>query len=522
MEKKLKDWIKKVFLRDLNIGKRGFLFFVITFLFYAISLDTLIILFTQIESLNLVSVFGLTLVATFLGSIGISSLIVDHFKNRINLEMIAAVSILGSMALPLINVPVLHFLSLYLLIFFSTLYLINLTTIVTHETTLLNRGRMLSYLFSCSFVISFVVLVITLFNMVAILVVECAIFCALLFIKTKYKYVETKERLKSDYKLREVLLKMPILGYLSAFVVLGFELGTAFPVDLKLVLILPVFLILFLIFLILTGLVLDNMGRKWAFAGGLFVIAFVVIFGTIFGEAYNSVFLGVSVPIIVITSFSFSGDFSTERYTLKYRGRISGVFLTYLLGGLFLGTVLRYLLMQLYNSSPSIHYWVPAFISGLSSFLLVVLLVYIMPLPEILSSREADWAQALKNLYVFNRDSICLFSKNFMSEEDAFDLPPEDLIAGGLTGILTLISEITNEKKNLRMIDKDKVKIYFDYGKYIIVALTSSKYMPIIAKKLSLFTKIFEKTFEESLTNFTGKINEFLAQGDQLVSKYFK
>ena len=91
-----------------------------------------------------------------------------------------------------------------------------------------------------------------------------------------------------------------------------------------------------------------------------------------------------------------------------------------------------------------------------------------------------------------------------------------------MTGILTLISEITNERKHLRIIDKDIVKIYFSYGKNFIVALISTKFLPVLYKKMDTFTKAFERTFEFDLSTFAGKINEFQNKTDPLVSKYFK
>ncbi|MGV9173849.1 MAG: hypothetical protein ACOC35_14975, partial [Promethearchaeia archaeon] len=212
----------------------------------------------------------------------------------------------------------------------------------------------------------------------------------------------------------------------------------------------------------------------------------------------------------------------TERNTIKYRGRIPSLFLFFLFGGFFIGILTKYILNQVYLENQALLSWFPALINGINSFLLVVLLVWIMPLPEILSAKESDWAESLRNLYVFNKNSICLYTKNFLSDDYDLELPSEDLVTGGLTGILALISEITNEKKNLRIIDKDKVKIYFAYGKNVIVSLISTRYLPILFKKLEIFTKAFENEFEEELLNFTGRINVFKQKADSLVSKYFK
>ena len=146
--------------------------------------------------------------------------------------------------------------------------------------------------------------------------------------------------------------------------------------------------------------------------------------------------------------------------------------------------------------------------------------MWIIPLPEILTARESDWKNSLKSIYVFNLASVCLYTLNFKPRSQDSTGLSEDLIAGGFSGILSLISEITNERKNLRIIDKQGVKIYFSYGKSIIVALIATKSLPILFKKLDLFTKAFEKKFEKELALFRGKINPF-RDASQLILKYF-
>jgi len=147
-------------------------------------------------------------------------------------------------------------------------------------------------------------------------------------------------------------------------------------------------------------------------------------------------------------------------------------------------------------------------------------LVWILPLPEILTAKEADWKDSLRNLYVFN-NAVCLFAQKFTTESENDNLPNEDLITGGFSGILNLLCEITNEHKHLRIIDKEGAKIYFTYGKHVIVALVSTKNLPILSKKLEMFMKDFEKKYEKDLVNFKGKINIF-KDASELILKYFK
>ena len=281
-------------------------------------------------------------------------------------------------------------------------------------------------------------------------------------------------------------------------------------------------MIFFISSFLIIGVLLDNLGRKWTFAAGILFISSSILFsGVINNEAiFASTFFGISIPISFMIIFTFSGDFSTERNSIRFRGRMTCSFLLVFFGGFGAGILFNFLLTQTYIKNPAFFYWIPAFLDGLSPFVLIVILVWIIPLPEILNAKEADWKNSLKNLYVFN-SAVCLFTQNFSSGSKAVNLPNEDLITGGFSGILGLLSEITNEEKHLRIIDKEGVKIYFAYGKYVIIALVSTKNLPILSKKLELFTKAFEKMHEHDLIYFKGKINTF-EDASELITKYFK
>lgn len=519
MAKVFKSWCKKVFVRNIDLSKKGFLYFLLAYVFFLNSIEFIILQF--FDEIAVDSALGITFLISFLLSLVFAGLIVDHFKDRMKLLIISALVQIIGFILAIFSQTFMEIIGFGLIAFFSGVFLVDLLTILTHESTILSRGRLASYFFFFSLILSTFIVLFSFGNPVAILCIQIAFFILLFYVYRNYSYIETEDRLQSDYKFREAISRHPIMGYLAAFFLLGFILGNAFPVES--IDVNPfMFIIISLFILIIVGVLLDNMGRKWSFTGSILVISSLIIFASIFLEIYEVVFFGVSIPAILLALFTFAGDFSTERNTVKYRGRISALFLLLVVGGFIFGLLMKNLLYLIYESDMDFFYWMPAFINGINSFLLVLLLVWIMPLPEVLSARESDWASTLKNLYVFNKESICLFAKNFLTEEDMINLPPEDLITGGLTGVLTLISEITNEKKNLRIIDKDKIKIYFSYGRNVIVALISTRYLPILFKKLDIFTKAFEKQFEDELENFTGKINTFLNGTERLVNRYFK
>jgi len=513
---------RRLFLRDIAISPKVFIYFLIEFLFAAVIINFIIASIFTYTPEELSGGIGIVTVISIFAAIAISGVIVDTYINRMHLIIFPAL-------FSLLGLVLIIFGSFWLMIgfaitIFSTgLYVINLVTILIHETTILNRGRILSYLFLLSFIGSSIVLFLLYPNVIGILIVECIIFLCLLYIYLTYKYIETKERLTSPKKFGSVLKETNLFGYTIAFIFLGYVLGNAFPLDIEFKINNLLFLLFFFGTFLIVGLSIDNLGRKWTFAGFVLFLAALVTFSGLFLSEpnYNAVFLGISVPSIFVLLFTFSGDFSTERSSIKYRGRLISYFISVALLGSVLGILLHSLFMNLYLNNPEFLYWIPVVLQGLSPFLLILVLVIIIPLPELLSAREADWSESIRNLYVFNSSSICLYNKEFYPDLPDSNLPNEDLITGGFSGILNLITEITNEKKHLRIIDKEGLKIYFAYGKNVIVALISTKYLPILFRKLEQFTKAFEKQYEYELEEFQGKVSVF-ESAENLINEFFK
>ena len=402
-------------------------------------------------------------------------------------------------------------------------FIIDLLTIYVHESNILNRGRLLGYFFFIAFIISHLVMLVTYRNTILVLAIESILFFTIYYISRDYSYKETKPRLSSDKTFFQILTgAYHVLVYLLVFLIFGYVLGNAFStygeLNISPLIFVPLFMFLFIGF----GVALDNFGRKWTFAAGLLIISSIFLFADIFQNPiiYNSILFGVSIPIIFIILFTLSADFSTERNSIKYRARMICIFLLVFMMGLIAGVLIHFVLNRLFLSDPLNFYWIPPYLHGLSPFLLIVTLVWISSLPEILSYKEADWAESLISLYVFNSSAVCLYNKNFNPEQKS-NIPNEDLITGGFSGIIGLISEITNQNKNLNIIDKEGVKIYFSYGKSVISALISTKYLPVLSKKLDIFTKSFERQFESEFAHFTGKINPF-KDARRLVYRYFK
>ncbi len=514
---------KQLFLRDIAISRFRFLYFVISFVFSSISINFIVayvINFNPEDVLH--DVISSTIVFTIIVSLVIGGFIVDSFKDRVRLLIISAVCVLIGMFLIFLD-AIFGIFGFICITFFTGIFLIDLITIVIHESNILNRGRLFGYLFFLSFIASHIIVSLS-FNFVLIMLIfEIALTISLIWISKYYTYKETRDRLKSEKKFIDVISgSLHIAGYMIALFALAISLGNSFPIESGFNVITPLFIFFFISSFLIIGVFLDNLGRKWTVAAGILFISSIILFSGVIDneEIFASIFFGISIPISFMIIFTFSGDFSTERNTIRFRGRLTCSFFSIFFGGFGVGILFNFLLSQNFIKNPVFFYWIPALLNGLSPFILIVILVWILPLPEILTAKEADWKDSLRNLYVFN-NAVCLFAQKFTTESENDNLPNEDLITGGFSGILNLLCEITNEHKHLRIIDKEGAKIYFTYGKHVIVALVSTKNLPILSKKLEMFMKDFEKKYEKDLVNFKGKINIF-KDASELILKYFK
>lgn len=516
-----KFWLHKVFRRDIDIDLEGFLYLLIGFFILTFNFEFILLYYLNLSSEPSLVPMGFVGVSMVIITFLFGGYVIDLVKRRMQFLVFTT-------ALPPIGLFILMFPSLIadalgisIMILFLGLSLFDVLTIVTHESTILNRGRLYSYLILLSFIPAQILLLFVQLNALFALIANVVFFSCVYAISRQYSYIETEERLSiTDKNFFEILSKHSIIGYLIAFLTLGFIIGNAFPVIDNLLSEPISFFTILLFFIGISGILLDNMGRKWTFSAAILTISTVIIFSPIFTAIYEGIFITVSIPILFVIIFTFVGDFSTQRDTLKFRGRISAIFLFIGILGYLIGLLSHTLLNYLLTLDPNLWWWVPAFDEGINYFLLIILLVWIMPLPEVLSSKEADWAEALKNLYVFNKNSVCLHSRQFSNETRNKKLS-DDIITGGLSGIMGIISEITNEKKNLRIIDKGNVILYFSYGTHIIVALTAEKYLPILFKKSELFIKRFENIYQDELSGFVGETSVFSDGVDEIIDRYF-
>ena len=94
-------------------------------------------------------------------------------------------------------------------------------------------------------------------------------------------------------------------------------------------------------------------------------------------------------------------------------------------------------------------------------------------------------------------------------------------MAGGLTSISQIVSELINSKKQLNVLEKGNVILLFEYGKYLINILIVDEDLKILREKLKQFTSQVEFLYEDYLKKWTGNLGSF-ALLDSIVNTNFE
>jgi len=532
-KKSIKARFINTFIRDVDISKDSFFYLFLTLFALILMVEVTVLRYVLLNEISIMLEFEIIL-ALFIIAFGfiISGYLVDRIKNKTkNFNLIFIVCITGLFLSIFKNTFFDHFGILIFILGLTQLTSLWFSTLI-HNTTILNRGRITSYLLILCIGSSAISIF---FTYIDFLYNTFFVFMAIILFfiyksSKKNQYIENEERLESTTKFKNIILEKHFFRYSSSFFVLSFILGdlvARFTLHINLI----IFSIATILYLVAAGYFLDNIGRKVSIVLGLLLLSFFLItYGsfiespTIFGlprEIFLSIHYAFSLAPLLLAIFTISGDFSTERENLRYRGRINGFFISLVFFGVIFGFFFSRMLNILYFIYPELNVIIPDFPNRLNSFLLVILLVWMMAMKEILISKEKNWASTIISLLVFHKNSVCLYDQKFKSiDGDLSSKLDENVIAGALTGIMTIISEITQSKKWLRKIDKDGNYLYFSYGKSYVVTLISSMDLPILTKKLDSFSKDFGTIYEKEIKSFVGNVSIF-EDTKYLVEKYF-
>jgi hypothetical protein len=135
------------------------------------------------------------------------------------------------------------------------------------------------------------------------------------------------------------------------------------------------------------------------------------------------------------------------------------------------------------------------------------------------SFTEIEWHSKMVSLFVItNEHGICCV--HFPFRKYTGKMSPQ-LVSSGVSGVITIVKEMTSSKKHLKSVDQEDVKFIFEYGLYTTAALLAEEDLQIYHDKLKAFVEEFETEFKQYLVNWTGSIHEF-EPAMQIITRIFE
>jgi len=188
----------------------------------------------------------------------------------------------------------------------------------------------------------------------------------------------------------------------------------------------------------------------------------------------------------------------------NFRIAACGVPLIY--SGIAIGPLWTYL--------PTIEGWITKIIGHLTFITgLCMVAIALLSLP---TWSEFDWEEKVERLLVLLQSGILVYEYNFQGEEE-FD---SDLVGCGLSGVVSLVKEMTGSEKGIKVIRQDQKIIYLEYGEHVTVVIIASEELRILYEKIANFTREFEILFTNILGDWNGSTSEFQL-AESLVKKNF-
>lgn len=119
---------------------------------------------------------------------------------------------------------------------------------------------------------------------------------------------------------------------------------------------------------------------------------------------------------------------------------------------------------------------------------------------------DIKWKEKLREIFVISEGGICIFAYSF---EKKTPLDDTDLIAGGFSGIQSMLSEMVKTSENLQLINYQNLKIMLEQGRKVFFILIINEESSFLYFKLKHFSEEFQNFFQDVLAKWTGKIEVF-------------
>ncbi|MFX1452525.1 MAG: hypothetical protein ACFFCM_16935, partial [Promethearchaeota archaeon] len=129
---------------------------------------------------------------------------------------------------------------------------------------------------------------------------------------------------------------------------------------------------------------------------------------------------------------------------------------------------------------------------------------------DLTTESELNWFKRIHHIYFYLRDGACIYNHSFKMDKEV----SPTLVAGGLTGVESLIQHVTRTDTNIKIIEQEDMDILFEHGKYVSAALITEENLITLRNKLRQSVEKIEEFYHKQLARYRGKISEFSKIGE--------
>ncbi len=521
------------FFKDLEISKNHFITLELIYLVFIVIIQTILFYIFNVNILLTLNYFIIFLVLSILFGLLFGGIFIDKIRGKktpilLTIMLISLIIIIVQVFFFQVEINLFSTILLSINYFISGVIFIFFLVAFIEFTTILERGRVLSYLSSVMGI--FIFINILFISIILIFINSILTFGIAIYFLNKKRKIETpliyipvakKENIKKEVHF-SILKYIALLGFFGFIVGLNIPLRNVFFIrsDWDIFFLLILGILLASITSIFIGSIFDLFGRRTVVSSSVLIIIFID-FIRIFTSPKPLIDLAFSVICAIILFISIPLLISD----ICYKGSL-GKFLaiTYIISLLFIifGVYLRGNILNFGVDDLTEELMLHALISIAAIFILF----FLINSRETLSAKEQNWPENLIHLYIIHTSGLLLYDYSFNDEI----LADSDLAAGGLIGLITILQEITRETQRIRVIDHGGKLILFGFNSYktLVFALVISEELVILRHKLNNFIKDIDKNYpieSQTLSGIDRKLWEKRIEPilyDHFERKYFE
>ena len=525
-------------LKDMEIQAEEYIMVSLIFssiaLIISLTLDFAVVRIDLTDTSTFIFLVSGVIIGSLIGAI-FSGIVTDIVRKRLKLIQVLLIIAIIDVILEIIfitpNGILLNFFFICTTSFIVTTLFLLQTTLFLEYSTVLGRGRILTFIYVEMLLFLVVFSVIT---HIGIMYFPPLTYSSFFFIGFAIIFIHREKKLEKPpikgMKLEERHMNVGVVKILFFIFFFSFTLGLATPIyELKSTLIgifstqdanFSIFMFFGFIFLftiistIIVGFVFDFKGRLITISS-LIVIITIVNFSSLFEAPllYLHEMTIISLYVAAVMTISLLIGDVTKR---KNFGKTITLAMTIGVSGLLIGLEIviglrKFIVDTSYSS---------ILLLGIQYLASVITLILLMLSKETLPLKEKEWYESLIHFYVIHKSGLLLYEHEFTKVKERAE---SDLVSGGIIGLTTILGEIVKGKEKLRTIDHGDKKLMFKYSpdKDVIFVLLIGEDLFVLRNKLNLFILEFTDEYQERVENLQGVVASQWVGVSKLIDKHF-